>query len=149
VGLTQDGREVANFSLATNTTWKDPTGEWQTCTEWHRISVFREPTVRWLKDVFQKGISLYVEGKLSYHHGIDKYGQPRLTAHIVVSNWDGRVHHLGSSTKRRARTSLEEDASGRSESIVPALEAPREGALSTQPCPQTTNPEDSSQQENN
>lgn len=96
VALTQDGREVASFDLATHTSWRDDQGEWQTITEWHHIKVFKPSTVRWSKNVLKQGDTVYVEGKLSYHHGVDKWGQPRKTAQIVVSQFGGKVEYLRS-----------------------------------------------------
>ena len=41
IRYTQDGRAVANFSIATNEEWKDKnTGEKKERTEWHRIVAF-------------------------------------------------------------------------------------------------------------
>jgi len=105
IWLTQDGREVATFFLATNEKWKNPTGEWQSCTDWHRVTVFRESTVQWVKDVLKKGDSLYVEGKLTYSQREDKYGQTHFKSHIVIAGREGRIEHL-----RSSRTVAEEDS---------------------------------------
>ncbi len=96
--LTQEGKEIVTFSLATTHSWKDKMGEWQSATDWHHITVFRESTIRWIKDVLRRGDPVYVEGKLSYHHWIDKYGQKRFTPHVVIAGRDGRVECLRSST---------------------------------------------------
>ena len=41
IRATQDGREIANFSLATSERWKDKnTGERKDKTEWHNITAF-------------------------------------------------------------------------------------------------------------
>lgn len=97
IALTQDGKEIASFSVATSTSWKDKSGEWQTSTDWHKVSVFRAPTIGWIKDVLRKGDTVYVEGKLSYHCWTDKYGQQRSTPHIMVTGREGRVEQLLSS----------------------------------------------------
>lgn len=91
IALTQDGREIASFSMATTQSWKDESGEWQSATDWHRITVFRESTIRWIKDILKRGDPVYVEGKLTYQQWTDKYGQSRLTSHVVVAGRDGRV----------------------------------------------------------
>ena len=92
--LTQDGKEVVSFSLATKTSWKDKSGEWQTATDWHQITVFRKSTMRWIKDFLNQGDPVRVEGKLTYQQWTDKYGQPRLTPHVVVSGYGGKVESL-------------------------------------------------------
>lgn len=102
VGVDQNKREIATFFLATNTSWKacpreggEP--EWQEHTDWHRIIVFRESTVRWIKDALQQGDTVYVEGKLTYHQWTDKYNQFRLTPSIVIAGNEGKVQYLRSS----------------------------------------------------
>ena len=94
VFLTQEGKEIVSFSLATKAYWKDESGEWQSTTDWHQITVFRESTVRWVKDVLKRGDHVSVEGKLTYQHWTDKYGQPRITSHVVVSDFGGKVEHF-------------------------------------------------------
>lgn len=91
IALTQDGREIASFSIATTQNWKDESGEWQSATDWHQITVFRESTIRWIKDILKRGDPVYVEGKLTYQQWTDKYGQPRRTSHVVVAGREGRV----------------------------------------------------------
>ncbi|MBP6951910.1 MAG: single-stranded DNA-binding protein [Alphaproteobacteria bacterium] len=102
--LTQEGREIANFSLATTVMWKayprpreGGESEWQSATDWHQITVFRGSTVRWIKDFVKRGDTVYVEGKLVYQRWTDKYNRPRITAHVVVSGQGGKVEHLRSS----------------------------------------------------
>lgn len=94
ISLTQDGKEIATFSLATSSSWKDEAGEWQTHTDWHRIIVFRESTVGWIKDLLQKGDTIYVEGKLTYRQKKDKYNHSRLMPYIVISGSGGKLEHI-------------------------------------------------------
>lgn len=94
VEVDQNGREILTFYLATKTSWKDSTGEWQQHTYWHRIVIFRESTIRWVKDVFQKGDMVYVEGRLTYHQWTDQYNQIRLTPSIIIAGNEGKVQHL-------------------------------------------------------
>ncbi len=89
--LTQEGKEIANFSLATSMVWKDKDGEWQSATDWHQVTVFRESTVKRIKDFLKRGDPVYVEGKLIYQRWTDNYGQSRITAHVVVPGYGGRV----------------------------------------------------------
>ena len=37
----EGGSAVGKFTIATNESWKDKDGEWQTSTEWHNIVVWR------------------------------------------------------------------------------------------------------------
>lgn len=59
------GSPVANFSLATNETWTDKSGQKQERTQWHRITVWgklAEVCGRYLS----KGKKVYVEGRIGY-----------------------------------------------------------------------------------
>ena len=97
IKLTQQGKQIATFSLATSFSWKDSDGEWQTHVDWHRVIVFRKSTVGWIKDVLKKGDTVYVEGKLSYYPRVNKYNQKHFTPYIVVEDWQGLVEQLRSS----------------------------------------------------
>ena len=101
IALTQDGREIASFSVATTQNWKDESGEWQSATDWHQITVFRECTIRWIKDILKRGDPVCVEGKLTYQQWTDKYGQPRRTSHVVVVGREGRVECLKPRTQEQ------------------------------------------------
>lgn len=94
ITLTQEGKEIATFSLATTESWKDERGERQSATDWHRITVFRDSTIRWIKDSLRRGDRVYLEGKLSYHHWTDKYGQTRSTPHVIIAEKEGCLQHL-------------------------------------------------------
>ena len=50
IRTTGDGKEIANFSIATSETWKDKTtGEKKDKTEWHRLVCFNEGLTRVIK----------------------------------------------------------------------------------------------------
>jgi single-strand DNA-binding protein len=88
---TQEGKDIAILSLATSFSWKGADGEWNKHVDWHRVIVLNEPTVRWMQDVMRKGDPVYVEGKLLYKESVDKVGQKRVTANVVVGERGGRV----------------------------------------------------------
>jgi len=94
IALTQEGKKMVTFSLATTQSWKDLTGEWQSTTDWHQVTIFRESTIGWAKDVLKRGDPVYVEGKLSYHRWTDNHGQQRSTTHVVIAGREGRVQIL-------------------------------------------------------
>jgi single-strand DNA-binding protein len=86
---TNDGKEIANFSLATSEHWKDrATGEKKEKTEWHRIVVFNEGLVRVIKDYVKKGSKLYIEGNLQTRKWVDNSGQEKYTTEIVLQNYN-------------------------------------------------------------
>ena len=129
VFLTQEGKEIATFSLATSTSWKDKSGEWQKSTNWHRITVFRQSTIGWIKDILKRGDPVYVEGKLSYHRWTDKFGQERATPHVMVTGREGRIEHfLSSKVTSEPLVPRVEDQTAASDELpdIP-LEIPQEG----------------------
>ncbi len=53
---TQDGRPIANLSIATSETWRDKgTGERKEKTEWHRVVIFSEAAVQDRRAVPEEG----------------------------------------------------------------------------------------------
>ncbi|MGB4846627.1 MAG: single-stranded DNA-binding protein [Saprospiraceae bacterium] len=54
---------VAKFSVATNESYKDKKGDWQTATEWHDVVAWRALAERAEKQL-KKGSQVFVEGKL-------------------------------------------------------------------------------------
>ena len=84
VRSTAKGDSVANFSLATNETFKNAKGEKVEKTQWHRIVAWRglaEIAGKYLT----KGSKVYVEGQLEYGNYEDKEGITRYTSEIVIS----------------------------------------------------------------
>jgi single-strand DNA-binding protein len=82
---TSGGQAVANFTLATDETFKDRAGERQKRTEWHRIVLWgklAEITQQYLK----KGMLVYIEGRIQTRQWEDKRdGQKRSTTEIVAN----------------------------------------------------------------
>lgn len=80
---TQDGKAIANLTVATSDVWKDKqTGEKKEKTEWHRVTFFdklAEIAGKYLK----KGSKIYLEGKLQTRKWQDKDGQDRYTTEIL------------------------------------------------------------------
>ena len=79
----ENGNTVAKFSIATNESWKDKSGEWQTQTEWHDIVVWGKLAEK--AETLDKGATLYVEGKLTHRTWDDKEGSKRKTTEVVAS----------------------------------------------------------------
>ncbi len=89
---TQDGREIANLSLATSDKWTDKrTGEKRERTEWHRVVIFSEGLVKVVKNYVHKGSKLYVEGKLQTRKWTDKEGVERYSTEIVLQGYQAQI----------------------------------------------------------
>ena len=79
-----NGEAVCNFSIATDETWKDQSGQRQTKTEWHVITLYRrmaEVAGQYLK----KGSQVYIEGRIQSRKYTDKNGIER-TAYEIIGN---------------------------------------------------------------
>lgn len=89
---TSDGRELANFSIATSESWKDKmTGEKKEKTEWHRVVVFNDGLVRVIKDYVKKGSKLYIEGQLQTRKWVDSNGQEKYTTEVVLQGFNSTL----------------------------------------------------------
>ncbi len=81
----QSGKAVANFSIATNESWKDRnTGEMNERTEWHRCVAY-DRLAEIMRDYVNKGMMIYVEGRLQTRKWQDQSGQDKYTTEIVVN----------------------------------------------------------------
>ena len=79
-----NGEAVCNFSIATSETWNDQSGQRQTKTEWHAITLYRrmaEVAGQYLK----KGSQVYIEGRIQSRKYTGKDGIER-TAYDIVAN---------------------------------------------------------------
>jgi single-strand DNA-binding protein len=77
-----NGRAVANFSLATSETYKNKQGERVTNTEWHNI-VLWTPLAEIAEKFLKKGNQVYIEGKLTTRSWDDQDGNKRYTTEVV------------------------------------------------------------------
>lgn len=91
-----DGKRASTFSVATNTSWVDKSGEKKELTDWHNIVVFNEPTVKFIESYIKKGSRVYIEGKIKTRKWTDKMGNNKYTTEITVSGLDSRVILLDS-----------------------------------------------------
>lgn len=82
---TQSGQSVCSFSLATNRTWKDKSGQKQEQAEFHNCVAWGK-TAELLQQYMTKGSALYVEGRLQTRSWEAKDGGKRYTTEIVVEN---------------------------------------------------------------
>ena len=75
---------VARFSVATNESYKDKKGDWQTQTEWHDVVCWRNLAERAEKQL-KKGSQIYLEGKLTHRKYQDKDGNDRYVTEVVAN----------------------------------------------------------------
>lgn len=82
--FTGTGQAVANFSVATDETYKDKNGERQKRTEWHRVTVWGK-LAEICQQYLKKGTMVYIEGRIQSREWQDKEGQKR-TSYDIVAN---------------------------------------------------------------
>ncbi len=81
---TGGGQAVANFSMATDESYKDKNGERQKRTEWHRITAWGK-LAEICQQYLKKGTMVYIEGRIQSREWQDKEGQKR-TSYDIVAN---------------------------------------------------------------
>src|SRR2546422_3139053 len=92
---TQDGRPVANLSVATSDTWRDKTtGERREKTEWHRVVIFNEGLCRIAEQYLKKGSKVYLEGSLQTKKWQDQSGQDKYTTEVVLQGFNAQLTML-------------------------------------------------------
>ncbi|MBO6815487.1 MAG: single-stranded DNA-binding protein [Rhizobiaceae bacterium] len=92
---TQDGRPIANLSIATSESWKDRnTGERREKTEWHRVVVFNEGLCKVIEQYVKKGSKVYLEGQLQTRKWQDKDGNDRWSTEVVLQGFNGNLTML-------------------------------------------------------
>lgn len=77
-----NGRAVANFSLATSETYKNRSGVKVTTTEWHNV-VLWTPLAEIAEKYLKKGNQVYIEGKITTRSYEDKEGVKKYITEIV------------------------------------------------------------------
>ena len=109
---TSGGQAVANFTLATDETYKDRSGERQKRTEWHRVVLWGK-LAEIAQQYLKKGMLVYIEGRIQTRQWEDKRdGQKRQTTEIVGTTMRmlgsrGEGSGIGPGTGRGADAEME------------------------------------------
>jgi single-strand DNA-binding protein len=131
IKYTPNGSPVAKFSLATDESFKDRSGEQQRRTEWHNI-------VAWNKlaeicgEYLTKGKLIYIEGSIRSRQWEDQSGNKRTSYEVVART----MQMLGSKadSERAAAASERAPASAPEERAAPPEPAP-EGEITDDDIP--------------
>ena len=92
---TQDGRPIANLSVATSETWRDKaTGERKEKTEWHRVVIFNEGLAKIAEQYLKKGAKVYIEGQLQTRKWTDQSGAEKYTTEVVLQGFNSQLTML-------------------------------------------------------
>ena len=110
IRTTQDGKDIARFSLATSNRWKDKnTGEQQERTDWHNVVIFQDGLVNLCKSYLNKGSLIYIEGQLRTRKWQDQNGQDRYSTEVVLSNFSDSLTFVGSREDNKISTLDDKD----------------------------------------
>ncbi len=80
----ESGKKVANFSMATNESYKNHAGEKVTDTQWHNVVAWGS-TAGIIEQYVNKGERIAIEGKLTSHSYEDKTGVKRYVTEVVAN----------------------------------------------------------------
>lgn len=94
---TQDGRPIANLSVATSESWRDKnTGERREKTEWHRVVIFNEQLCKIAEQYLKKGAKVYLEGSLQTRKWTDQQGVEKYSTEVVLQGFNAQLTMLDS-----------------------------------------------------
>jgi single-strand DNA-binding protein len=92
---TQDGRPIANLSVATSENWRDKaTGERKEKTEWHRVVIFNEGLCKVAEQYLKKGAKVYIEGQLQTRKWTDQAGVEKYSTEVVLQGFNSNLTML-------------------------------------------------------
>jgi single-strand DNA-binding protein len=119
---TPSGTPVANFSLATDESFKDNTGQQQKRTEWHNIVAYKR-LAEICGEYLTKGKQVYIEGSIRSRQWDDKNTGAKRTAYEIIAF---RMQMLGSKadSERAAGAAPSRAASEEPEAPAPAEASP-------------------------
>jgi len=87
---TQDGKPIANLTVATSESWRDKSsGERKEKTEWHRVVIFSEPLCKIAEQYLKKGAKVYIEGALQTRKWADQSGVEKYSTEVVLQGFGG------------------------------------------------------------
>jgi single-strand DNA-binding protein len=94
---TQDGKPIANLTIATSESWRDKSsGERKEKTEWHRVVIFNEGLCNIAEQYLKKGAKVYVEGALQTRKWKDKDGVEKYSTEVVLQGFNSSLAMLDS-----------------------------------------------------
>lgn len=81
----ESGKKMATFSIATNDSYKDSSGEKIQDTQWHNVVIWG-PLAEVAEKYLKKGNEVCVEGKLVHRSYDNANGEKRYITEIVVND---------------------------------------------------------------
>src|SRR5713226_2140865 len=123
---TQDGRPIANLSVATSESWRDKaTGERKEKTEWHRVVIFNEGLCKVAEQYLKKGAKVYIEGQLQTRKWTDQSGVEKYSTEVVLQGFNSSLTMLDGRSSGASGNFGSDDSGGDFGSGGPSSSAPR------------------------
>jgi len=123
---TQDGRPIANLSIATSETWRDKnSGERKEKTEWHRVVIFNEGLCKVAEQYLKKGAKVYIEGALQTRKWTDQQGAEKYSTEVVLQGFNSTLTMLDGRGGGGGGGSFGDEPGGDFGSSGPVSSAPR------------------------
>ena len=95
VRVSQDGKKIAKFSLATSESWKDKvSNEKKEKTEWHKVVIFSSGLAEISEKYLKKGSLIYIEGQISSRKYTDQSGIEKYITEIVLQGYNCQLTML-------------------------------------------------------
>ena len=89
IRMSQDGKKIAKFSLATSESWKDKqSGEKKRKTEWHKVIIFSSGLADITEKYLKKGSLIYIEGQIGTRKYTDQSGIEKYITEIVLQGYN-------------------------------------------------------------
>lgn len=85
VKTTPSGQTVASFSVATNLTWTDQSGQKQEKVEFHNVVAWRR-LAEIIGQYLKKGAKVYIEGRIQTRDWVGQDGVKRYRTEIIADN---------------------------------------------------------------
>jgi single-strand DNA-binding protein len=82
----ESGRTLARFSIATNESYKDKSGEWKDQTQWHNVVAWGK-TANLVGKILSKGQEVIVQGRIVNKSYETKSGEKRFSTEIEMNEF--------------------------------------------------------------
>jgi len=116
---TNDGKPIANLSIATSESWRDKsTGDRKEKTEWHRVVIFSEPLCKIAEQYLKKGSKVYIEGSLQTRKWTDQSGVEKYSTEVVLQGFNGTLTMLDGKSDAEQPRPTSQRAPGRPDPIT-------------------------------
>ena len=123
---TQDGRPIANLSIATSESWRDKmSGERKEKTEWHRVVIFNEGLCKIAEQYLKKGAKVYIEGQLQTRKWTDQAGVEKYSTEVVLQGFNSTLTMLDGRSGGGGASFGPDESGGDFGSSGPSVAAPR------------------------